>query len=62
MSWEVRSKFNHMHVMPKDDLRVHAFSLECWCHPFLDVEDASIIIHNSMDRREYVERGEVRAS
>ena len=43
------------HVVPKDDLRPHSESLDCWCRPFMDGE---VCVHNAMDHREHVERGE----
>lgn len=45
-----------IHVIPKDDLKPHDETAECWCHPTLDEEDP-ILIHHSLDRREEYERG-----
>ena len=42
------------HVVPLGDLRDHAYTNKCWCHPF---DDDGITVHNSMDKRELVERG-----
>ena len=42
------------HVRPMNDLRPHGDE-DCWCRPY---DDDGVWIHNSMDRRELVERGE----
>jgi len=44
------------HVIPLDDLRDHAESAVCWCRPF---DEEGVWVHNSMDRREFLERKEV---
>lgn len=45
-----------VHVLPINDLRDHDENgAGCWCRP--RVEDG-VIIHNSMDGRELIERGE----
>lgn len=46
------------HVVPIDDLREHDPNCACWCHPILD--DEGVVIHNAMDRREQIERGELK--
>lgn len=56
MTWVVVEIDGMNHVKPIDDLRPHE-GCGCWCHP---LEDAGVIVHNSMDRREYVERGEAK--
>lgn len=52
------------HVYPVNDLKDHALTIEtrggvfrspCWCKPSIDTEDGSILVHNSMDRREEFE-------
>lgn len=48
-----------LEVMPRDDLREHAFGWKCWCKPF---DEDGIIVHNSMDGRERFERAERKAS
>jgi len=48
-----------VHVTPVDDLRDHVMNRDCWCHP--TIED-DLIIHNSMDRRELYETGELKLS
>ena len=47
------------HVIPLNDLRPHQEAPECWCRPF---DDDGIWVHNSMDKRELAERGEVHRS
>jgi|GEM_PF-2040449 len=42
------------HVIPINDLRPHEEEKTCWCRP--TVEEGCIVTHNSMDRRELVER------
>lgn len=44
-----------VHVMPVEDLREHVCGDDCWCSP---TDDEGVIIHNSMDGREFFERGE----
>lgn len=44
------------HVIPMDDLRPHEESSQCWCRPF---DEDGIWVHNSMDKRELAERGEI---
>jgi hypothetical protein len=46
-----------LHVMPRDDLREHTSSVDCWCRPTPDAEEPSVIVHHSMDRREEYEEG-----
>lgn len=49
------------HVIPVNDLREHDLVATCWCRPEVD-DDHSLVIHNSMDRREDYETGERKAS
>ena len=46
------------HVIPIEDLREHEDSRECWCQPCFDRSDIGrvIVIHNSMDGRELIEK------
>ncbi len=46
------------HVIPMDDLRDHAMK-NCWCRPRYD---EGVIVHNSLDLREFYERGERKLS
>ncbi len=39
--------------MPVGDLREHVDMPSCWCSPKRDSEREDIVIHNSMDRREF---------
>jgi hypothetical protein len=48
--WIVRAN----HVYPENDLREHSLG-SCWCNPS---DDDGIMVHNSLDRREFFERGE----
>jgi phytoene/squalene synthetase len=45
------------HIEPADDLRPHALTMLCWCNPRRDRDEASIVSHNAMDRRETYEEG-----
>lgn len=45
------------HVIPNNDLREHAEAPSCWCRPFYEDE---VCVHNAMDEREKLERGERR--
>jgi hypothetical protein len=40
-------------VWPLNDLRDHEIDGDCWCNPFAD---DGVVVHNSMDRRELLER------
>lgn len=46
-----------IHVIPLNDLHEHIMSVSCPCNPTVEVVGAAlIIIHNSWDRREFVEQ------
>lgn len=61
--WEiVESNGGEQHVKPIDDLRPHDTARECWCRPKEDDEDALILVHNALDRREFYERALARSS
>jgi hypothetical protein len=48
-----------VHVLPVNDLREHVEGTLCWCRPRVEEEDGgTVVIHNSMDGRELIERGE----
>lgn len=60
-------KIPDTHVIPINDMKKHIESRDCWCNPQLKEEDitrlqdpskeiAVIVIHNSMDGRELIER------
>lgn len=55
MPWALTG--NHVH--PVNDLREHSLTGNCWCDA---AEDGGLIVHNSMDRREFYERGERKPS
>ena len=44
-------------VWPMNDWREHTLGRECWCKPTPATDDDSILVHNSMDRREDYEQG-----
>lgn len=50
---------NIQHVYPVNDLREHKTDGKpCWCNPRIEKEfGGTIIVHNSMDRREEYEQG-----
>jgi hypothetical protein len=54
MAWKVVGN----HVCPVNDLRQHSFA-DCWCRP---TDDDGLIIHNSLDGREFYERDERKPS
>jgi hypothetical protein len=56
MTWQVIETEGLPHVVPYQDLKPHGVVGECWCHPY---EDDGVIVHNSMDKRERYERGEM---
>lgn len=47
-------------VVPIDDIREHDLSENCWCQP--EMHELGILVHNSADRREFYERGELKPS
>jgi len=58
--WQVQwDYYDRRHVVPLDDLGEHTLALYCRCFPR---EDDGIIVHNSFDGRELIERGERKAS
>jgi hypothetical protein len=42
------------HVYPVNDFRDHSV-VRCWCRP---IDDDGVVVHNSLDGREFFERGE----
>ena len=47
------------HVLPIDDLREHDETRTCWCTPTVEYRTewgCALVIHNSMDGRELVEK------
>lgn len=46
-----------VHVIPNGDLREHAPSQDCWCHPSPDDDCPVVWVHHSMDERESYEQG-----
>ncbi len=52
-------KGTRIHVIPLNDMREHEKSDMCWCEPTTKVVGDSggrVIVHNSMDGRELIER------
>jgi hypothetical protein len=46
-----------VHVIPVNDMREHDEQPGCWCEPRVEAEgEGVVIIHNSMDGRELIER------
>ena len=43
------------HVLPIDDLQSHEESAQCACEPKIE-ENGALVMHNSYDGREIVER------
>jgi hypothetical protein len=46
---------NQWHVIPIDDLREHDPEKGCWCNPMPDQADSDVLIHNALDRRDFLE-------
>ena len=51
--WHAQS--NPAEVTPLKDLRDHIPGATCWCKPF---DDEGVLVHNALDGREKLERGE----
>ena len=47
------------HVIPLADFREHELTGACWCHPRLSEENPVVMLHNPMDQRDRLERGEI---
>lgn len=46
-----------IHVLPENDLKPHDETRACWCQPSVRREGKGmIVVHNSLDGRELVER------
>lgn len=48
------------HITPRDALREHIATSDCWCRPVED--EPGLFIHNSMDGREAYECGDRKPS
>ena len=48
------------HIVPINDWREHEPSCQCWCRPVPDEVDERVMLHNAMDQRDKLERGEIR--
>jgi len=42
-------KESKIHVYPKNDLKEHNISIDCWCGAIVE---GGVVVHNSLDRRE----------
>lgn len=47
------------HIVPVNDWREHEPSCVCWCHPQPDEIDERVMLHNAMDQRDKLVRGEL---
>ena len=55
-AWGKSAADPFIHIAPNDDLKPHVLhAFTCWCKPTPYVEDESMVVHNSMDRREEFE-------
>lgn len=52
--WAVLNFGEETHVVPRFDERTHYF-MNCWCNPTPDEERETVIVHHSLDRREFYE-------
>lgn len=48
------------HIIPLGDFKEHQLSCGCWCHPRAHEEYPDVMLHNAMDQRDKLERGEIR--
>jgi hypothetical protein len=48
------------HIIPLWDFKEHELSCGCWCHPKAHEDYPEIMMHNAMDQRDKLERGEIR--
>lgn len=51
---------NIVHVLPVDDLKEHTETDDCECHPRIEYvgDGGKLVVHNSYDGREFLERWE----
>lgn len=56
--WESTDHGQFVEVVPLDDTRKHYLGDECWCNPKIDKDDLPrpLVMHNSNDKREVLER------
>jgi hypothetical protein len=48
------------HIIPLGDWRDHEASCACWCRPKPHDDDPEVMLHNAMDQRDKLVRGEIR--
>lgn len=60
--WDEINKRTLNVIYPEDDLRPHQIEGSgCWCQPYFE-DDKTLLIHRSMDEREYYEDGRKKPS
>lgn len=47
-------------MIPVDDYKDHIEVKSCWCNPIVDEDNNRLIIHNSLDKREFYEDGRIK--
>jgi hypothetical protein len=53
----MRAHKEDVHVLPLGDVKAHRETRACWCAPRTEpVGKCAVVVHNSMDGRELVER------
>jgi hypothetical protein len=57
---QLKTDDGECHVIPLGDLRDHDAEISCWCCPTPEPDEPCIVVHHSMDRREFYERGDLR--
>lgn len=57
--WSIHKSEDGSHVIPIEDLKPHTLTRACWCRPR---DDENVIVHNSLDQREAIERGELQSN
>lgn len=53
--WFLVERNGWQHVIPKDDIKSHAYAFWCKCKPQCDPTGAAVALHNSFDQRELKE-------
>jgi len=48
------------HIVPLGDFKEHELTMACWCRPGLHEDYDDVAIHNAMDQRDRLVRGEIR--
>lgn len=60
--WQVERQGLEIHIVPIQDRQPHATFTGCWCQPTPDTDEPRVIVHHSVDAREWAEmqRGHAR--